>query len=270
VADEAKMDDKTREPISETAEGGERQTRRRGIYLLPNLFTTAALFAGFFAVVSAIQGRYPAATMAIFLAMVMDGLDGRVARLTNTTSDFCKEFDSLSDAIVFGMATALVIYTWSLQYLGEYGWFGGKLGWLAAFLYAACTALRLARFNNLPLTKKSTYFYGLPCPSAAGLTMGFVWTGTDMGLSGAELVIPSLVLTLIAAGLMVSNVRYYSFKEFKGAERVPFTYVIVMVVIFALIALNPPRVLFIGFAIYVASGPALAFRRYLRKRRYRA
>ncbi len=259
------MDDKVQHvPESETEQGGK---RRRGIYLLPNLFTTAAVFAGFYAVVSAFQGKYSAAAIGVFAAMVMDGLDGRVARLTHTTSDFGKEYDSLSDVIVFGMAAALVIYFWGLAHLGEYGWFGGKLGWLAAFLYVACTALRLARFNNLPSDKKSQYFYGLPCPSAAALLMAFVWMGQNLGLAGKTLAVPALVLTLVAEALMVSNVRYFSFKEFKGVERVPFTWIIAMVLVFALVALNPPRVLFIVFAAYVASGPVLEARWYLRKRR---
>src|SRR5699024_340133 len=140
----------------------QQEGRRKGIYLLPNLFTTGTLFAGFYAIVAAIQGHFQAAAAAVFFAMVMDGLDGRVARLTNTQSDFGKEYDSLSDVIAFGLAAALVIYVWGLQYLTRFGWAGGKVGWLAAFLYAAATALRLARFNIHPVSAQKRYFYGLP------------------------------------------------------------------------------------------------------------
>ncbi len=245
----------------------QQEGRRKGIYLLPNLFTTGTLFAGFYAIVAAIQGHYQAAAAGVFLAMIMDGLDGRVARLTNTQSDFGKEYDSLSDVIAFGLAAALVIYVWGLQYLSRFGWAGGKIGWLAAFLYAAATALRLARFNTHPASGQKRYFYGLPSPSAAGLTAGFVWFGEDLGLTGTQLAVPAFVITLVAAVLMVSNVRYYSFKEVKLSERVPFTYVLLLVLVFALIAVNPARVLFLGFSIYALSGPAMALRRHLRRGR---
>lgn len=241
------------------------ERRRKGIYLLPNLFTTGTLFAGFYAIVAAIQGHYQAASAGIFLAMVMDGLDGRVARLTNTQSDFGKEYDSLSDAIAFGLAAALVIYIWGLQYLSRFGWAGGKVGWLAAFLYAAATALRLARFNTHPISGQKDYFYGLPSPSAAALTAGFVWFGEDLGLTGAQLAVPAFIITLAAAALMVSTVRYYSFKEVKLSERVPFTYILLLVLVFALIAINPARVLFLGFLAYALSGPLMALRRRMRR-----
>lgn len=244
----------------ERVTGRQHAGRRRGIYLLPNLFTTGALFAGFFAVISAFKGHFTAAVLAMYLAIILDGLDGRVARLTDTASDFGKEYDSLSDCIVFGIAAALVLYLWSLQYLGSFGW-------LAAFLYLACTALRLARFNTQPLSDRSNYFRGLPCPAAAGLTMGFVWMIHDLDLSGEQLALPAIVLTLAGAGLMVSNMRYYSFKEFKGVERVPFTHVLALVMVFVLIALNPPVVLFLGFLVYALSGPLLVLQRGLGKRR---
>lgn len=241
------------------------ERRRKGIYLLPNLFTTGTLFAGFFAIVSAIQGHFTSAAVGIFLAMVADGLDGRVARLTNTQSDFGKEYDSLSDCIAFGLAAALVIYVWALQYLGDYGWAGAKLGWLAAFLYAAAAALRLARFNVHPLSREKQYFYGLPSPSGAAVTAGFVWFGQDLGLSGAALAVPAFIITLGAAVLMVSTIKYYSFKEVKLSERVPFVYILVVVLAFALIAINPARVLFIAFLLYALSGPLMALRRRLRR-----
>ncbi len=229
--------------------------RRRGIYLLPNLLTTAGLFAGFYAIVAAMQSRFEAAAVAIFVAMAMDGIDGRVARLTNTQSDFGAEYDSLSDMVSFGLAPALVMYVWALSHLSQLGWFWAKLGWLAAFIYAAGTALRLARFNTQVDSADKRYFQGLPSPSAAAITSGLVWVGADLGLAGADLMWPALLLTILAGVLMVSNVRYYSFKSFDLRDRVPFVAMLVMVAIFVFTSLDPPKVLFTTFLIYALSGP---------------
>lgn len=229
------------------------QTRsRRGIYLLPNMVTTAGLFSGFYAIVAAMNGRFEAAAIAIFIAMVMDGLDGRVARLTNTQSDFGVQYDSLSDMVCFGLAPALVIYEWSLRYMVSVGW--AKLGWLAAFIYAASAALRLARFNAQVATAEKSYFRGLPSPSAAGVMAGLVWAATDFGLEGKALVYLAFVLTVSMGLLMVSNIRYYSFKEFGFKNRVSFVAILVVVLVYAFASIDPPKVLFLGFLVYSIFG----------------
>lgn len=228
------------------------QRSRRGIYLLPNMVTTAGLFAGFYSIVAAMNGRFEAAAIAIFIAMVMDGLDGRVARLTNTQSDFGVQYDSLSDMVCFGLAPALVIYEWSLRYMVSVGW--AKLGWLAAFIYAASAALRLARFNAQVATAEKNYFRGLPSPSAAGVLAGLVWAATDLGLEGEALVYISFVLTVSMGLLMVSNIRYYSFKEFGFKNRVSFVAILVVVLVYAFASIDPPKVLFLGFLVYSIFG----------------
>ncbi|MFQ5436887.1 MAG: CDP-diacylglycerol--serine O-phosphatidyltransferase, partial [Anaerolineae bacterium] len=211
--------------------------RRRGIYLLPNLFTTAALFAGFYAIIAAIGGRYEAAGIAIFIAQFMDGIDGRVARLTHTQSDFGVEYDSLSDMIAFGLAPALVVYVWSLSSLG-------KLGWLAAFVYTAGAALRLARFNTQSGTVDKAYFQGLPSPPAAALIAGLVWLCSDYEIPGENLAVFVLLVTVTAGVLMVSNIRYHSFKDLNLKDRVPFVAILVLVLVFVFISIDPPIVLF--------------------------
>lgn len=221
--------------------------RRRGIYLLPNLFTTAALFAGFYAIVAAMNDRFEAAAVAIFIAMILDGLDGRVARLTNTQSEFGAEYDSLSDMVSFGLAPALIIYEWSLSGMG-------KIGWLAAFIYTAGAALRLARFNTQVGIADKRYFQGLASPSAAAIVAGLVWVGVDYGINGTEMRVLSVILTLGCGLLMVSNVRYYSFKDLDFKGHVPFMALLVVVLIFVLVTLNPPTVLFGSFSIYALSG----------------
>jgi CDP-diacylglycerol--serine O-phosphatidyltransferase len=232
---------------------------RRGIYLLPNLFTTAALFAGFYAVVAAMAGRFEAAAVAVFVAMLLDGVDGRVARLTHTQSAFGAEYDSLSDMVSFGVAPALVAYEWSLHALG-------KLGWLAAFVYTAAAALRLARFNTQIGVADKRYFQGLPSPSAAAIVAGMVWAATDQGLAGESVRYGAFALTLVAGVLMVSNVRYHSFKGFDLRGKVPFVAALVVVLVFVLISVHPPHTLFAGFLVYAASGPILTLVQ-LRRRR---
>ena len=233
--------------------------RRRGVYLLPNLFTTAALFAGFYALIAAIQGKFEAAAIAIFAAMILDGLDGRVARLTNTQSDFGAEYDSLSDMVAFGVAPALVIYEWALNGLG-------KIGWLAAFIYATAAALRLARFNTLIRVADKRFFQGLPSPSAAAIVAAGVWIGTELGLAGADVNWLAAFLTTLAGLLMVSNFRYRSFKDLDLRNRVPFVATVIIMLGFALIYLHPPMILFLGFLTYALSGPLLALIRLRQKR----
>ena len=240
----------------------ENQTRprsRRGIYLLPNMFTTAGLFAGFYAIVAAMGGRYEAAAIAIFVAMIMDGIDGRVARLTHTQSEFGVQYDSLSDMVCFGLAPALVMYEWSLQYMVSIGW--AKLGWLSAFVYTAGAALRLARFNAQIGTAEKSYFKGLPSPSAAAVLAGFLWVGADNGVAGADVVYIAFAITVLMGGLMVSNVRYYSFKEYDFKNRVPFVGLLVVVLVYVFASIDPPKVLFAGFLIYAFSGPVLTLAR---------
>lgn len=243
------------------------KARRRGIYLLPNLFTTAGLFSGFYGIVAAIGGRYEVAAMAIFIAMIMDGIDGRVARLTNTQSEFGVQYDSLSDMVCFGLAPALIMYQWALSELAAFGWFWAKVGWLTAFIYAACGALRLARFNAQVDVADKHYFQGLPSPSAAAVVAGLVWVGTDIGAEGSSFVWVGLVLTLLAGLLMVSNFRYYSFKELDFRNKVPFVVLLLAVLILVFTALDTPKMLFFVFLTYALSGPIVTLWRVRAHRR---
>ena len=221
--------------------------RRRSIYLLPNLLTTAALFAGFYAIVQAMNSKFEFAAVAIFIAMVLDGLDGRVARLTRTQSEFGAEYDSLSDMVSFGVAPSLLMYEWAFKDLG-------KLGWFAAFIYCAGTALRLARFNaNIEVVDKR-FFQGLPSPAAAAVIAGFVWVMLDNQFSGQEARWYAVILTVFAGLSMVSNVRYYSFKDFNMRKSVPFIVIILVALFFILISSYPPGVLFLLFLCYALSG----------------
>jgi CDP-diacylglycerol--serine O-phosphatidyltransferase len=244
--------------------------RRRGIYLLPNLFTTAALFAGFYAVVAAMDGNFDQAAIAIFVALVLDGMDGRIARLTNTQSDFGAEYDSLADMVSFGLAPALVVYQWGGARLQEHGWIWGKVGWLVAFLYAVAAALRLARFNARISVADKRYFEGLPSPSAAGAVSGLVWLGTELELTGLPVLVLAFSVTAAAATLMVSSFKYYSFKEWNLSGRVPFAYLLLIPLVFNLIAANPPVVLYHLFATYALSGPVLGIARRQRRARRQA
>ena len=228
--------------------------RRRGVYLLPNLLTSAALFAGFYSVISGINGKFESAAIAIIVAGLLDGLDGRVARMTNTQSDFGEQYDSLSDLISFGLAPALLAFNWSLSSLGEISTFAGKLGWLAAFIYMACTALRLARFNTQVGIADKRYFQGLASPAAAGTLVFTIWFFVDNGVNG-ETVRWLIFFETIALGiLMFSNVRYYSFKAAPNGEKVPAAWVLLALLIIVMLALDPPVMgMSLGF-IYVASG----------------
>ncbi|MGA9165472.1 MAG: CDP-diacylglycerol--serine O-phosphatidyltransferase [Thiobacillus sp.] len=235
--------------------------RDRGIYLLPNLFTTGALFAGFYAVVQAMNGRFEHAAVAIFIAMVLDGLDGRVARMTHTQSAFGAEYDSLSDMVSFGVAPALVIYVFALQGLG-------KFGWIAAFVYCAGAALRLARFNTqLDTVTDKRFFQGMPSPSAAALIAGFVWVMVEYGVAGQDVRWLAAGIALFGGLTMVSNFRYYSGKEINLRKSVPFFVILLVVLAFILVSTSPPEVLFGVFALYGLSGYLDALLRLLRNRK---
>lgn len=237
---------------------GNAKVRRRGIYLLPNLFTTASLFSGFYAIVAASNGGFAQAAIAIFVSMVLDGLDGRVARMTNTQSKFGEEYDSLADMVAFGVAPGLVAFFWILNDLG-------KLGWVVTFIFVAGAALRLARFNTQIGSVDKRYFVGLPSPAAAALVAGLVWC-----FHWAEPSIWLAVGTVIAVGsvgvLMVSNILYYSGKDLDLKGRVPFAAILLVVLGFAVVAIQPAMVLFVVFLLYVFSGPALALRRLYQRR----
>ncbi len=224
-----------------------RRARSRSIYLLPNAFTTAALFCGFYAIVMAMNLKFSEAAIAIFVAMVLDSLDGRVARMTNTQSEFGAQYDSLSDMVSFGAAPALVVYEWSLRGMG-------KLGWIAAFVYCVGGALRLARFNTNMTIVDKRYFQGLPSPAAAALVAGFVWLMDDLRFAGADLSWASWVITMYAGMTMVTNVPFYSFKDFHFRKAVPFIAILLVVAIIVAISSDPPKVLFGVFVLYGLSG----------------
>ncbi len=244
--------------------------RHKGIYLLPNLFTTAALFSGFYAIVSSIHGHFEAAAIAVFVAMVLDSVDGRVARLTHTESEFGAEYDSLSDMVSFGIAPALVMYEWALAGMANLGWVPAKLGWLAAFVYTAGTALRLARFNTQIGSADKRYFMGLPSPSAAAVMVGLVWVGDDLGMRGNQLLWLAFVITVATGMLMVSNILYYSFKNVDLKGRVPFVALLAIVMALVFASIDPPKILFAGFLCYALSGPVLALLRYRQRAHRRA
>jgi CDP-diacylglycerol--serine O-phosphatidyltransferase len=232
--------------------------RGRGIYLLPNLFTTGGLFGGFFAIIAASQGRFEAACIAIFVAGILDGLDGRVARLTNTQSEFGVQYDSLADLVSFGMAPALVMYHWALVSMKLDGGTLGKVGWLAAFLYAACAALRLARFNSQVAQVDRRWFIGLASPAAAGLMASSVWTFHSLDLSGESLRDVALAITVATGLLMVSRIRYSSFKGSGSgpkADRVPFFFLLIAVAALIALWIDPPKTLLTASVLYALSGP---------------
>ena len=235
--------------------------RRRGIYLLPNLFTTAALFAGFYAIVQAMNGNFEHSAIAIFIALVLDGLDGRVARLTHTQSEFGAEYDSMSDMVSFGMAPSLIVYVWALKDLG-------KLGWIVAFIYCACAALRLARFNTSATVIDKRFFQGLPSPAAAALIGGFVWAMLTFEINGSDIKWLVLAVTLFAGLSMVSNLPFYSGKEINLRRRVPFFVILLLgLFFFVLIPSHPPLVLFCLFVVYALSGYLIKLWRFVKRKR---
>ncbi len=249
----APLDILVEEHEEEVSENG-KAVRRQGIYLLPNLFTTGGLFAGFYAVIAAMRGDFESAPIAILAALVLDGLDGRIARMTNTQSKFGAEFDSLADMVSFGVAPALVMFSFALDELG-------KFGWSAAFIYVACAALRLARFNTQIDTADKNYFTGLASPSAACIIVSAVWVCSDLGWVGAnlpdEMTVVLGCLTAIVGMLMMANFPYYSFKGIDFHGRVPFVVMILVVLVFGLVTLDPPLILLIASLAYAASGPVM-------------
>ena len=250
--------------FDDTAHGGDGaltpRKRRKGIYILPNLFTLAALFGGFYAVVMAMTGRFDPAATGVFCAMVLDSLDGRVARMTNTQSAFGEQMDSLSDMVSFGAAPALIAYEWALKGLGRWGW-------IAAFVYCACAALRLARFNVNTGVVDKRFFQGLPSPAAAALVAGFIWLVTEVGVRGEDLLWLSWTqvtwvmfgFTLYAGLTMVTNVPFYSFKDVQMKKSVPFVVIVLIALVIAIINIHPPTVLFGVFVIYGLSGYVVYF-----------
>jgi CDP-diacylglycerol--serine O-phosphatidyltransferase len=229
--------------------------RSKGIYILPNLFTLAALFGGFYAIVMAMNDRFEMAAIGVFCAMVLDSLDGRVARMTNTQSAFGEQMDSLADMVSFGAAPALISYEWALKGAGRWGW-------VAAFVYISCAALRLARFNVNTSVVDRRFFQGLPSPAAAALVMGFIWVMNDMGYQGSEVMWPMFAMCLYSGLTMVTNVPFYSFKDVQMKKSVPFAVIVMLALVIAVINIDPPIVLFALFMVYGLSGYALyAWRR---------
>jgi CDP-diacylglycerol--serine O-phosphatidyltransferase len=225
----------------------------RGIYLLPNLLTTAGLFSGFYAVVSSMNGHFISAAVAIFIAMIFDGLDGRVARMTNTQSEFGAEYDSMADMLSFGIAPGIVAYNWALSSFG-------KFGWLAAFVYVACAALRLSRFNTQVGIADKRYFQGLASPAAAGVVASLIWVGSEYKINGQDYGYLVGIITIILGLLMVSNFRYNSFKEVDWKGKVNFVVVLLIVLAFVVVASSPENILLIIFALYACSGPVTTIR----------
>lgn len=240
------MHDGAEDPIG-SDEAVVMRKRRKGIYILPNLFTLGGLFGGFYAVVMAMNGRFDLAAIGVFAAMVLDSLDGRVARMTNTQSAFGEQMDSLSDMVSFGAAPALIAYEWAFKGLGRWGW-------IAAFVYCACAALRLARFNVNTGVVDKRYFQGLPSPAAAALVTGFIWIMTELDVAGPAVAWPMFFLTLYAGLTMVSNVPFYSFKEIHMKKSVPFVVIVLIALGIAVVNIHPPVVLFGVFVAYGLSG----------------
>ncbi len=241
-----------------------RKRPSRGIYLLPNLFTTSALFAGFYSIVLAYDGSYQSAGIAIIVAMVLDGFDGRVARMTNTTTAFGAEYDSMADMISFGMAPAFLVYSWSLSSLTEQHY--GQLGWVLAFVYTACCGLRLARFNVAVGTADKRFFQGLACPSAAAVLASFVWVMTGVGVNGPDVVILVGVMTIFTGVAMVSTFTYYSFKDLGTNRKVPFAMLLGLLMLFVVTAVDPGKMILIASSVYALSGPVYYLFRVYRKR----
>ena len=229
--------------------------RRRAIYLLPNLFTTGCLFAGFYAIVAAIDGNFERAAGAIFVAMLLDGMDGRIARLTHTESAFGKEYDSLADMVAFGLAPAIITYQWGVERIADYGkaWF--RIGWLAAFFFAACAAMRLARFNVKSGTADKRVFEGLPSPSAAAVVASFIWSFSEWREPGLSGLILAFFVTAAAGALMVSKFSYPSFKTFDIRRPISLAGLVLVALVFIVLASDPPRALLVCFGTYAVAAP---------------
>lgn len=238
--------------------------RSRGVYLLPNLFTTSAMFAGFYAIVEALRADFHMSGIMILVAMVLDGFDGRVARMTGTSTEFGAEYDSMSDMVSFGVAPALLMYTFSLSGLAESDY--GQLGWVIAFVFTACCGLRLARFNIAVGTADKRFFQGLACPTAAAINAAFVLVAIDAGWSGADVVVVAAVLTVVTGLLMVSSFTYYSFKDLGTNRKMPFYMALGLLLLLVVTAVDPPKMILIAGVIYGLSGPAWAVLRFVRRR----
>ncbi len=239
----------------------------RGVYWLPNLLTTGTLFGGFYAIVAAIDGNFARAGIGVFVAMLFDGLDGRVARWTNTQSDFGKEYDSLCDMVAFGLAPAILVYQWGVERIADYGQLWGRFGWLAAFFYAVAAGLRLARFNSRAAVVDKRYFEGLPSPSAAGTIAGFIWLVNDIGIEGLAGLVLAFVLSIVIGALMVSKFSYWAGKELNVRGRIPWVYALLIPLIYVLVSLAPVS-LFVLFGSYALYAPLYSLWRKLRRKRH--
>jgi CDP-diacylglycerol--serine O-phosphatidyltransferase len=242
------------------------QTRRRGVYWLPNLLTTGAMFAGFYAIVAAIDLRFDHAGIAVFVAMFFDMLDGRVARWTHTASAFGKEYDSLSDMVSFGVAPAIVTYQWGVARIAEYGPLWRRVGWLVCFFYGAAAALRLARFNSRSATQDKNYFEGLPSPAAAGIVAALIWLASDQTNVGLPGLVLAFLVTAFAGALMISRFAFNSFKHVNPGGKVRFTYIILVPLAFIFTFLHLPSSLLVVFGLYALSAPSVWAYRKLRRR----
>ncbi|MGE0189108.1 MAG: CDP-diacylglycerol--serine O-phosphatidyltransferase [Steroidobacteraceae bacterium] len=238
----------------------------RGVYLLPNLLTTGTLFSGFYAIVAAIDGNFSRAGLAIFVAMLFDGLDGRVARWTNTQSEFGKEYDSLSDMVAFGLAPSIVVYQWGHERIAEYGNLWGRFGWLAAFFFAVCAALRLARFNVKADTGDKRYFEGLPSPSAAACVAGFIWVASEYKLDSLTKLMLGFIVTATIGALMVSRFAYWSGKDLNVRGKVPVAYLVIVPMIYIFVSSGPSETLLATFGTYALSAPLIWCWRKLRRK----
>jgi CDP-diacylglycerol--serine O-phosphatidyltransferase len=257
------VEPETQEAVESAPEGV--KPRRKGIYLLPNLMTTGCLFSGFYGIVAAIDNHFDSAGKAVFIAMICDTLDGRLARLTKTESAFGKEYDSLADMVAFGLAPAIIAYQWGVVRIAEFGRYWGRFGWLACFFYAAAAALRLARFNARSATADKRYFEGLPSPSAAAIVAAFIWFASAWPAPGLPGLIGAFVVTAFAGALMVSSFSFPSFKQFNLDRRVKYYYIVLVPVFFVLIALDTPTMLLSMFGTYALSAPLLWVGRRLRR-----
>ena len=238
-----------------------------GVFLLPNLITTGALFSGFYSIISSINGDVISAIFAILIAMLLDGLDGRIARLTNTQTSFGAYYDSLSDMLCFGIAPAILLYIWSLSNFNIYGWHWSKIAWITCFIYVAAAALRLARFNSKNQTQDKKYFIGLASPASAAVVICYAWMIEGSGLNIKDFNWISVLLLSVLSFLMISNITYYSFKDFDIRHKVRHISLFIIVLILSFISFDPPLVLFSFFVFYALSGPAMLLIRFIRKRR---
>ena len=245
----------------------DKKKRLPGVYLLPNLITTASLFSGFYSLIASINGEIITAVFAILIAMILDGLDGRIARLTNTQTSFGAYYDSLSDMICFGVAPAILLYIWSLSNFNVYGWHWSKIAWIACFIYVAAAALRLARFNSKNQTQDKKYFIGLASPAAAAVVICYAWMVEDSGANINNFNWLSLSILSILSFLMISNITYYSFKDFNIRHKVPHISLFIIVLILSFISFDPPLVLFSFFLLYALSGPSMLIIRFIKKKK---